>query len=103
MMDRQQALAQTVLSDPDVESVASFIGADGTNATTNSGRLNITLKSRKSRKASADEIIHRLQPKLSEVEGIALYMQSVQDLANRQPREPHAISVHAGRLPIPTS
>ena len=65
MMDRQQALAQTVLSDPDVESVASFIGADGTNATTNSGRLNITLKSRKSRKASADEIIHRLQPKLA--------------------------------------
>ena len=46
MMDRQRALADVVLQDSDVLSVASFIGADGTNATTNSGRLNITLKNR---------------------------------------------------------
>jgi len=44
MMDRQRALADVVLQDPDVAAVASFIGADGTNPTTNSGRLNITLK-----------------------------------------------------------
>jgi multidrug efflux pump len=80
MMDRQTALAQVVLQDPDVLSVASFIGADGTNATTNSGRLNITLKNRSDRKSNAQEIIERLGPKLEAVEGIQLYLQPVQDL-----------------------
>ncbi|MFT3775512.1 MAG: multidrug efflux RND transporter permease subunit [Minicystis sp.] len=80
MMDRQRAIADVVRTDPDVASVASFIGADGTNATTNSGRLTITLKPREERKADAEEIIARLQPKVAAVEGIALYLQSVQDL-----------------------
>jgi multidrug efflux pump len=80
MMDRQSAIAAVVGQDPDVESVSSFIGADGTNATTNSGRLSITLKPRESGRASADEIITRLGPKMNQVDGIAAYLQSVQDL-----------------------
>ena len=80
MMERQRALAQVVMADPDVANLASFIGADGTNPTANSGRLSITLKPRSQRRASADEIIARLQPKLAQVEGITLYMQGVQDL-----------------------
>ncbi|HEY2029537.1 MAG TPA: efflux RND transporter permease subunit [Myxococcales bacterium] len=80
MMDRQRALTEVVLQDPDVLSVASFIGADGTNATTNSGRLNITLNNRSDRKSGAQEIIERLAPKLQKVEGIQLYLQPVQDL-----------------------
>src|SRR5260370_468105 len=80
MMDRQRALADVVLQDPDVVTVASFIGADGTNATTNSARLNISLNPRSQRKPDAQEIIDRLQPKLQQVEGIKLYLQPVQDL-----------------------
>jgi len=80
MMDRQRALVDVVQADPDVASVASFIGADGTNATMNNGRLSITLKPRAERIASADEIITRLQPKLAHVEGIGIYLQAVQDL-----------------------
>src|SRR5205085_2590176 len=80
MIDRQRALADAVLQDSDVVSVASFIGADGTNPTTNSGRLNIMLKPRGDRKEDAQEIIDRLQPRLREVEGIKLYLQPVQDL-----------------------
>jgi len=80
MMDRQRALADVVLQDPDVAGLASFIGADGTNATTNSGRLNITLKPRGERSASATEIIERLAPRVQQVEGVQLYMQPVQDL-----------------------
>jgi multidrug efflux pump len=80
MMDRQRALADVVLQDPDVLAVASFIGADGTNPTTNSGRLNITLKSRSQRSASAAEIIDRLQPRVAQVQGVQLYLQAVQDL-----------------------
>ncbi len=80
MMDLQRSLADVILQDPDVQNVASFIGSDGTNPTTNSGRLSITLKPLAERSSSADEIVARLQPKLAQVEGIQVYLQSVQDL-----------------------
>ena len=80
MADRQQALAKVVLEDPAVASLTSFIGVDGANATLNSGRMLINLKPRSARNASATAIIRRLQPKLAQVPGIALYMQPVQDL-----------------------
>jgi multidrug efflux pump len=80
MMERQRALADVVLRDPDVESVASFIGADGSNPTPNSGRLSITLKPRQQRHASAEQIIARLQDQVAEVEGTSLFLQAVQDL-----------------------
>ena len=80
MAERQQALAAVVLEDPAVASLTSFIGVDGTNATLNSGRMLINLKPRGVRGASASDIIRRLQPKLAQVQGIALYMQPVQDL-----------------------
>ncbi len=76
----QQALASIILKDPDVASLSSFIGIDGTNATPNSGRIQINLKPRDQRKSTASEIIRRLQPELSKVSGITLYMQPVQDL-----------------------
>jgi multidrug efflux pump len=80
MMDRQRALADVIRADPDVAAVASFIGADGTNPTLNTGRLSITLKPQSQRKAGVDEIIARMQDKLTQVQGITLYLQSVQDL-----------------------
>jgi multidrug efflux pump len=80
MMELQRALADVILTDPDVQNVASFIGSDGSNPTTNSGRLSITLKPLDQRKASADEIVARLEPKIAQVDGIQLYLQSVQDL-----------------------
>jgi len=80
MMDRQRALADVVLQDPAVATVASFIGADGTNQTSNSGRLSIALQPRDQRSESAQEIIARLQPKLQQVEGIQIFLQPVQDL-----------------------
>ena len=81
MAERQQALAKVVLEDPAVASLTSFIGVDGTNATLNSGRMLINLKPRAERNGSATEIIRRLQGKLTAVDGIALYMQPVQDLS----------------------
>ncbi|MCA0188087.1 MAG: MdtB/MuxB family multidrug efflux RND transporter permease subunit [Proteobacteria bacterium] len=80
MAARQQALAEVVLKDPAVASLSSFIGVDGTNATLNSGRMNITLKPLAERDASASEVIRRLAPEVRKVAGIALYMQPVQDL-----------------------
>jgi multidrug efflux pump len=80
MADRQQALARIILQDPDVQSLSSFIGVDGTNTTINSGRLQINLKPHDERNITASDIIRRLQPKLADVEGITLFMQPVQDL-----------------------
>ncbi|MFT3922106.1 MAG: multidrug efflux RND transporter permease subunit [Myxococcales bacterium] len=80
MLELQRQLVDVVLADPAVEDVASFIGADGTNPTTNSGRMSITLKPREQRAASASEVIARLSDKLESVKGIRLYLQPVQDL-----------------------
>jgi multidrug efflux pump len=80
MADRQQQLAAEILKDPDVKSLSSFIGIDGTNTTENTGRIQINLKPHDERSASASEIIQRLQPALAKIEGITLYMQPVQDL-----------------------
>jgi multidrug efflux pump len=80
MAARQQALAGLILNDPDVASLSSFIGVDGTNMTPNSGRIQINLRPRETRAADASAIIRRLQPRLEAVEGITLYMQPVQDL-----------------------
>jgi len=77
---RQQALAAVILKDPDVESLSSFIGIDGTNTTPNSGRIQINLKPRNQRSDTASDIIRRLQPQVANVRGITLYMQPVQDL-----------------------
>jgi multidrug efflux pump len=80
MEDRQQQIAKVLLEDPAVQGISSFIGADGTNTTLNSGRVQIDLKPLEDRKISATEVIDRLSPKLEKIAGIKLYMQPVQDL-----------------------
>src|ERR1700688_854741 len=78
MAQRQQALVDTLLKDPAIDSVASYIGPGGPTATLNQGRVFIILKPQ--RKASADQIIRRLQPQLARTQGITLYMQAAQDI-----------------------
>ena len=80
MAEEQQKLAQVVLADPAVESLSSFIGADGTNTTTNTGRMSINLKPINQRKISASDLIRRLKPKLDQVQGIQLFMEPVQNI-----------------------
>jgi multidrug efflux pump len=80
MAERQQALAAAILKDPDVQSLSSIIGVDGTNPTLNSGRFLINLKPLEQRKATVSDIIRRLKRETAGVAGIALYMQPVQDL-----------------------
>ena len=80
MSERQQALASAILKDPDVVSLSSFIGVDGTNTTLNSGRILINLKPRNERTATASDIIRRINGEIGGIAGISLYMQPVQDL-----------------------
>jgi multidrug efflux pump len=81
MAAKQQEMAKTILADPAVESLSSFIGADGTNTTTNSGRMSINLKPLDQRKMSASDVIRRLKSKLDQVQGIQLFMQPVQNIS----------------------
>ncbi|PIT00798.1 acriflavine resistance protein B [Bradyrhizobium nitroreducens] len=80
MSERQQALVNVLLQDAAIQSVASYIGPGGPTATLNQGRVFVILKPKPERKASADEIINRLKPKLARIQGITLYMQAAQDI-----------------------
>jgi len=80
MVSHQREIADIVMKDPDVASVTSFVGTGTINATLNTGRISINLKPREDRKSSASEIITRLRDRTRDVQGIALYMQAVQDL-----------------------
>jgi len=80
MASRQQAIAELVRKDPDVVSVASFVGAGTVNSTVNTGKLYINLKPREQRKASANEVIDRLREVTKDMPGITLAMQAVQDV-----------------------
>jgi multidrug efflux pump len=80
MAERQQQLASIILRDPEVESLSSFIGVDGTNTTLNSGRILINLKPHDRRKSDIATVMRRIQSSAASLTGITLYMQPVQDL-----------------------
>ncbi|HXX03258.1 MAG TPA: efflux RND transporter permease subunit, partial [Xanthobacteraceae bacterium] len=80
MANLQYQLAEAIRQDPDVESLSSFIGVDGTNQTQNTGRFLINLNPHDDRNLTATQIIRRIQNEVSGVVGIRLYMQPVQDL-----------------------
>jgi multidrug efflux pump len=80
MAQRQQALADAILKDPDVVSLSSFIGVDGTNMTLNTGRFLINLKPKDDRALNATGIARRLQQETANIPGVTLYLQPVQDL-----------------------
>ena len=80
MATLQRDLAGALDTDPDVESISSFIGVDGTNNTLNSGRMLINLKPHGHRTGSQAAIIKRLTDKATQIAGITLYLQPVQDL-----------------------
>ena len=100
MGQRQQELVEKLLEDPDVESIASFVGVDGTNTTVNNGRLNISLKPHADRSASADVIARRLTDRVKDLVGIALYLQPVQDLTidSRVSRTQYQLSLQDASL-----
>ncbi len=65
-----------VRTDPDVASVAGFIGG----RTTNAGFTFTTLKPRSERRLTADQVIARLRPKINLIAGARLFLQAAQDL-----------------------
>ena len=80
MSERQRALAEALLEDPAVASIAAFIGVDGVNATLNSGRMQIQLRDHGSRESDLRTLMRDLAARAAKVPGITLYLQPVQDL-----------------------
>jgi multidrug efflux pump len=80
MARRQSELADVILKDPDVVSLTSYIGIDGTNTTLNNGRFLINLKAHDDRSLTAREIAQRIQQASASISGIRLFLQPEQDL-----------------------
>ena len=79
MAEKQQAVNDIILADPAVQGSGSSVGSGGGSAG-NQGRMFISLKPLSERKISAEEIIARLRPKLSKIDGIAVFLQAAQDI-----------------------
>ncbi|HYL14767.1 MAG TPA: multidrug efflux RND transporter permease subunit [Terriglobales bacterium] len=77
LRDKMTQFVNIVKADPAVSTVVGFAGGG---ATSNTGRMFITLKPLKERKLTADQVIGRLRRKLAVVPGATLFLQSAQDL-----------------------
>ena len=97
MAERQRDLVQVILRDPAVESLSSFIGADGTNTTLNSGRISINLKPLE----VAPDYCLRRNPKTAEERAAGARNPALHAARSehhrRRSREPHPIPIHLGR------
>jgi multidrug efflux pump len=80
MQRLQKLAADKIRADADVTGVVSVVGVSPVNATPNAGRLTITLLPRGDRKADVTEIIERLKHDVSEIPGMTVYFQPVQDI-----------------------
>jgi hydrophobe/amphiphile efflux-1 (HAE1) family protein len=75
----QQRAAAIILADPAVQTLGSFIGSGGS-STVNNGSMFISLKPLAQRKVSADEVVNRLRRPLSQIPGLKVFLQPVQDI-----------------------
>ena len=81
LADKQSKVVEMLLQDPAIESVASFVGSGGPGPSgSNTGTMFITLKQLSERKASVDDVINRLRPKLARIPGVNVFMNPAQDL-----------------------
>lgn len=76
MRSKMNRLIQICRNDPDTKDVIGFTGGEARNA----GNIFVVLKPEGQRRATSDEVIARLRPKLKQVTGANLYLQPIQDL-----------------------
>ncbi len=81
MSQKLRQFMRIVSADPAVDTVVGFTGGGSAGgAQTNSGFIFVALQAKAARKLSADQVIGRLRPKLNQVAGARLFLQSVQDI-----------------------
>ena len=77
MRQRAEAVNKVVLTHPAVEKMVAFIGGGSSG---NTGNMFVQLKPIGQRSQTSDQVIAELRPKLAQIPGIALFLQSVQDV-----------------------
>ena len=81
MKTKLQQVAAIVQQDPAVATVTGSVGAGGFGPGGGArANLTIALRPLAQRDVSADQVIARLRPKLNRVEGVATFLQAVQDI-----------------------
>jgi len=80
--------------------MTSFVGVDGTNAALNSARLQINLKPLSERDDRIPQVQQRLQQQISQLPGVTLWLQPVQDLTieTQASRTPYQFTLQSGSL-----
>jgi len=76
MVAKQRQAVDIIRKDPNVANVMAFVGAGGSSATLNLGRMIVNLKPPHERK-SADEIVQELRPKLQGIAGLQAFPQNL--------------------------
>jgi multidrug efflux pump len=78
MAELQQEVARALMEDPEVTSIASFVGVDAANNTMlHTGRMLVNLGSSR---GGQGELMERLRQRAQKVAGVTIYLQPVQDL-----------------------
>jgi len=100
MAERTRDVASLIMKDPAVQSMTSFVGVDGTNAALNSARLQINLKPLSERDDRIPLVQQRLQQQISQLPGVTLWLQPVQDLTieTQASRTPYQFTLQSGSL-----
>jgi HAE1 family hydrophobic/amphiphilic exporter-1 len=76
MVEKQRQAVDILRNDPNVDNVMAFVGAGGSSATLNLGRMIVNLKPRHERK-SADEVVQEIRPKLQGIAGLTAFPQNL--------------------------
>jgi hydrophobic/amphiphilic exporter-1 (mainly G- bacteria), HAE1 family len=74
MVRHQQEVAAIVSQDPNVSGFSSNVGGGPGGGGLNTGRLSVDLKPRSQRKATVEDVMAELRPRVAEVPGIRVYM-----------------------------
>jgi HAE1 family hydrophobic/amphiphilic exporter-1 len=100
MVEKQRQVAAIIAKDPNVDAFASSVASGGGVSGTNQGRFIIRLKPRNQRDKSADEVIRALQPKLSQVPGIRVFLQNppVINVGGRFSKSQYQYTLQSGDL-----
>jgi HAE1 family hydrophobic/amphiphilic exporter-1 len=74
LVRHQQAVADVIGRDPNILGYTSTVGSGPGGGAVNAGRINVDLKPRSQRKATVDQVIAELRPKLGQIPGVRVYM-----------------------------
>jgi len=100
MLLHQQKVVNILRKDPNFIMINSTVGAAGPNPSVNTGRITMRLKPRSKRKIGAEEIIHRLNPKLRHITGITTFIRipSSIPIGGQQTNSPYQFTLESPSL-----